>query len=108
MLTDDCFKLFYETILLKSKIILSLSEPTMPRKRRAPSRFEIKTGMASCPVTADDYYKRIFEAIDSMTNAIEQRFNQPRFSVHEKMESFLIKVLNDQDYFRELQLLEAH
>jgi hypothetical protein len=81
----------------------------IPRKRRAPARFEIGTGMPSYPTTSQDYYKRIyFESIDFMINAIEQRFNQPSFSVYEKMESFLIKVLNDQDYSTESQFLEVN
>ena len=105
--SDESFILFYEAILIKSKNIPSISEPTLPRKRRAPARFEIGTGMPSYPTTSQDYYRQIyFECIDFMINAIEQRFNQPSFSVYEQMESFLLKVLNDQDYSTELQFLE--
>lgn len=43
-----------------------------------------------------------------MINSIEQRFNQPSFSVYEKMESFLINVLSDQDYSTGLQFIELH
>jgi len=101
--------LFHETILLKGKNIPSISEPTLPRKQRAPARIEIGTGVSSYPATPKDYYKRIyFEAIDLMINSIELRFNQSSFSVYEKMESFLIKVLNDQDYSKELQFIELH
>ena len=40
-----------------------------------------------------DYYRRIyFEAIDLTVNAIDQRFDQPRFDTYAKMESLLIKV----------------
>ncbi|XP_028412554.1 uncharacterized protein LOC114535447 [Dendronephthya gigantea] len=107
--SDDCFKLFYETILLKSKNIPSISESTLLRKRRAPARFEIGTGVPSFPTTSQDYYKQIyFECINFMINAIEQRFGQPSFSVYEKMESFLLKVLYDQDYSTELQFLEVN
>ncbi|CAB4034968.1 zinc finger MYM-type 1-like [Paramuricea clavata] len=105
--SDESFILYYEAILIKSKNIPSISEPTLPRKRRAPARFEIGTGMPSYPTTSQDYYRQIyFECIDFMINAIEQRFNQPSFSVYEQMESFLLKVLNDQDYSTELQFLE--
>ena len=107
--SDECFILFYEAILLKSKNIPSISEPTLTRKRRVPARFEIGMGIPSYPTTSQDYYRQIyFECIDSMINAIEQRFNQPRFSVYQKMESFLIKVLNDEDYSIELQFLEVN
>ena len=74
----------------------------LPRRTRAPRRIEIGTGEPTYPVTAQDYYRRIyFEAIDLMMNAIDQRFDQrfdqPSFDTYAKMESLLIKTLNSQD-----------
>ena len=57
-----------------------MSGPILPRRTRAPRRIEIGTGEPTYPVTAQDYYRRIyFEAIDLMMNAIGQRFEQPSF-----------------------------
>ena len=43
-----------------------------------------------------------------MINAIDLRFNQASYRVYEKMESFLVKCLNCQDYSTELRYLETN
>ena len=43
-----------------------------------------------------------------MVNAIDLRFNQASYRVYEKMESFLVKCLNCQDYSTELRYLERN
>ena len=83
----------------------------LPRRTCAPRRIEIGTGEPTYPVTAQDYYRRIyFEAIDLMMNAIDQRFDQwfdqPSFDTYAKMESLLIKTLNSQDKSEELKFME--
>ena len=89
MRNNECFKSFYDTVLDKSKQHPSVSEPALPRQRRAPSRFGIGTGAPSYPTTPQDDYRRVyFEAIDLMVNAIDLRFNQASYRVYEKMESF--------------------
>ena len=56
-------------------------------------RIEIGPGKPTYPVTAQDYYRRIyFEAIELMMNAIDLRFDQPSFVTYAKMESLLIKL----------------
>ena len=84
-----------------------MSGPMLPRRTRAPRRIEIGTGEPTYPVTAQDYYKRIyFEVIDLMMNAIDQRFDQPSFDTYAQMESLLTKTLNSQDKSEELKLME--
>ena len=73
---DTSFRSFYDVVLLKSKSYPSMSGPMSPRRTSAPRRIEIGTGEPTYPVTAQDYYRRIyFEAID----LIDQRFDQPSF-----------------------------
>ena len=68
-----------------------------------PRKIEIGTGEPTYPVTAQDYYRRIyFEAIDLMMNAIDQRFDQQSFDMYAKMESLLIKTFNSQDKSKEV------
>ena len=58
----------------------------LPRRTRAPRRIEIGTGKPTYPVTAQDYYRRIyFEASVLMMNAIDERFDQPSFDTYAKM-----------------------
>ena len=110
MRADAHFQSFYESVLLKSKKHPSILEPALPRRTRAPSRFEIGgNGEPSYPATPQDRYRRIyFEAIDLMVNAIDQRFKQPSFVAYAKMESLLVNALNSQDYSTELQFIETN
>ena len=69
-----------------------MAGPMLPRGTRAPRRIEIGTGGPAYPVTAQDYYRRIyFDAINLMMNAIGQRFDQISFDTYAEMESLLIK-----------------
>ena len=96
MQNNECFKSFFDTVVTTSKKHPSISEPALPRQKRAPRRFEIGTGPPSYPTTPQEHYRRIyFEAIDLMVNAIDNRFNQASFDVYAKMESLsLVKCLN--------------
>ena len=57
----------------------------LPRKRRAPSRHDVGTSEPEHPSTARDYYRGLyFEALDCLTSAIKERFNQSSFLVYKK------------------------
>ena len=102
----DGFESFYETVLKKAKS-LPVSEPTLPRKRRVPIRFEVGSGSPSYPATHEEHYRRIyFEAFDLIVNAIKERFQQSSFKIYMNMESLLVKAVNKEDYSTELQFLE--
>ena len=83
MRNDASFRSFHDGVLLKSKSYPSMSGLMLPRRTRAPRRIEIGTGEPTYPVTAQDYYRRIyFEAIDLMMNTIDQRFDQPSYDTY--------------------------
>jgi len=44
MRSDQCFELFYSSILVKAKQHSFIGEPSLLRKRRCPTRFEEGTG----------------------------------------------------------------
>ena len=80
MRDDDSFKAFYETVLLKKQSFLDVSDPELPRKRRAPARLEVGQGAPSFPQTSEELYRRVyFEALDLIIASITERFNQPSF-----------------------------
>ena len=60
MRNDTSFRSFYDVVLLKSKSYPSMSGPMLSRRTRAPRRIEIGTGEPTYPVTAQDYYRRIY------------------------------------------------
>ena len=61
---DDCFATFYQTVLRKKQLHVSITEPEVPRNKRAPGRFEVGTGTPFFPVTPEQVHRRIyFEAL---------------------------------------------
>ena len=86
----------------------AISDPLLPRKRRAPARIEVGSGQPTFPETPKDHYRRIyFEAIDLIVNAIEQRFSQPSFAADERMESLLLKGINGECYAGEFDYMKV-
>ena len=66
---DESFHSFYNVSLVKVKEHPSVFEPILPRKRRAPSRYEVGTSEPHYPNTAHDYYRGLyFEAVDCLTS----------------------------------------
>ena len=53
---DQLFQLLYENILLKAQQHPSVGEPTLPRKRRPPTRYETGSSEHTYPDTAQDHY----------------------------------------------------
>ena len=75
------FDLFYEHVEnLRERT--DTEEPTLPRKRRVPSRFEVGQGEGYHSPTAKDYYRTCyFEALDLVISSIQERFDQPGYAV---------------------------
>ena len=63
------FDLFWKLVLSQSEK-LDISEPELPRKRKAPRRFEVGVSESLFPVTAEKYY--YFEVLDLAINSIKQ------------------------------------
>ena len=69
---------------------LGIGEPTLPRKRKVPRRFDEASGSTYHDSTPEDMYKRYyFETIDTIVGEIKRRFESPSFSLYTKMESLL-------------------
>ena len=85
-------------MLCKKELHVSITEPQVPRNKRAPGRFEVGTGTPLFPVTPVQVYRRIyFEALDLIVSSIEERFDEPSFKAYSNMETLLIGVLSSQD-----------
>ena len=94
-------------MLRKKQRRVSITEPAVPRSKRAPGRFEVGTGTPLFPVTPEQVYRRIyFEALDLIVSSIEERFDQPSFKDYSNMESLLIGVLNSQDVSSQMDYMK--
>ena len=77
-------------------------EPTLPRKRRVPSRYELGEGGYHNPTVKDHYSYCYYEALDLVISSIQERFNQPGYVVYRNLEELLLKAVNAKDYSSEL------
>lgn len=90
-------------MLLKSSK-LDISEPELPRKRKAPKRFEVGAGESHFPTTVEEHYRRYyFEVLDLIINSIKQRFDQPGYRMYQHLESLLLKASNQETFDEDLR-----
>ena len=98
MRSDEMFKLFFLHVdHLRERT--NTEEPILPRKRRAPLRFEVGEGDSYHSPTVEDHFrKHYFEALDLAVSSIQDRFNQPGYAVYQNLEELLLKSVNKKDF----------
>ena len=100
--TDENFLLFWD-LVQKKAAALHVTEPRLPRRRKAPQRYEAGSGLAHFPDTVEDYYRRIFfEVLDSAVSTIKDRFDQPNYEIYKQAENLLLKTVRGEDASNEL------
>ena len=69
---------------------LGIAEPTLPRKRKRPRRFDEASSSTYHDDTPESMYKRYyFEILDTLVGEIERRFESETFTFYTKMELLL-------------------
>ena len=88
--TEDRYKLFWhKTIMQANK--LDIAEPTLPRKRKAPRRYEVGVGTGVTPSSPEDHFKVIYYvALDTVIGCISDRFKQEGYQMYSNLEQLLI------------------
>ena len=99
---EEAFKAFFQTVLKKKESLVYISEPRLPRKSRAPERYEVGEAEPWYPQTADLYRPLYYEALDLIISAITERFDQPSFKAYVKLEALLFKSCKSEDISHEL------
>lgn len=94
----DKFDLFYQRILLDQQRY-KVNPPTLPRKRRAPRRFEIGSSDGDHHSSPQDFFRMVYyEALDLATTSITERFDQPGYKVYQNLETLVLKVCKGEEY----------
>ena len=89
--SDDSFLLFWDKVLMLSRQV-GVNEPSLPRQKKAPSRFESSSDSHYFPTNVKEHFKKIyFEAIDTLTACLKDRFDQSDFNMYAKLEQVLLK-----------------
>ena len=108
---DVEFAIFWQD-MMKKQSELDVDEPTLPRRCKALSRFEVGAGESHYPRSIEDHYRvQHFEALDLLIACIKDSFNQPSYQVYCKSETLLVDAANgvafDEDCFSEIMDLYA-
>ena len=91
---EDEFAIFWREVM-KKQSELDVDEPALPRRRRAPARFEVETSDSHFSATFEDHYRpQYFEAIDLLLSCIKDRFDQPGYKVYSKLEALILDAAN--------------
>ena len=89
MRNDSKFTEFWQEITSKA-IELDIGEPTLPRRRKLPRRFDESNTTTFHDSTPETMYKRLyFELIDTVVGEVERRLTSPSFTLYAKMELLL-------------------
>ena len=81
---------------------LPIDEPTLPRRRKLPRRFDDDSA-PTFHVMVEDHYRVIyFEALNLITSCIDKRFNQPSYKTYANIDALFVKAAAAQPYEEEL------
>ena len=88
---DASFNEFYKDVKDKAETV-DVSEPSVPRKRKMPKRFQSGDAEHFFLQTEGDMYRqKYFEALDLVINCVKTRFDQPGYKVFRNVEELLVK-----------------
>ncbi len=103
MRTDLCFDQFW-SVVEQTRQTFDVSEPTLPRRRKRPRRYEDGTAEPYQPDDLKLHYRQIyFQSIDAAVVTIQDRFDQVDYAMYEKLEQVLLLAATNRDYSSELQ-----
>ena len=89
MRNDSKFTEFWQEISSKATE-LDIGEPTLPRRRKLPKRFDKSNTTTFHDSTPETMYKRLyFELIDTVVGEVQRRLTSPSFTLYAKMELLL-------------------
>ena len=102
---DECYGFFGEKVLQLQEQ-LGVNEPAMPRRRKAPCRYEIGTGEGHFPGTPKQFFRQKYlEALDLVVNFIRQRFDQPGYGVYRHLQDLLLRAAKCEDYTTDFEFV---
>ena len=85
---------------------LHIDEAVLPRKRKAPQRYEVGDGQGTFLETVQDYFRtEYYVVIDATLACIRQRFNQPGYQTYCHLENLLASAANGKDYQQDLNFI---
>ena len=102
---------FYEMVKIRADQLL-LEEPSLPRKRKVPNRVnflhDYKKSASHHHENCNDFYcAQYFAVIDSVTETIKNRFDQPDYQMYIHIEQTLLKEAVGLDVDQDINMLQT-
>ena len=109
MQNDESFDAFFRLVNCFREQT-GTSSPKLPRKRKAPSRFEVGEGKESYNDSSiEDHYRRLyFEVLDLAVTGISQQLNQTGYSIYKNLENLLVYAANRKPFDEQLCAVLSH
>ena len=96
MRSEDKFSEFFGLVEEKASRE-GVEEPSLPRRRKMPKRYEQGSGAHFFPETNQQRYRKVyFEALDLVVNCVKTRFDQPGYRVLRNVEDLLVKAVRSE------------
>ena len=77
-------------------------EPSLPRKRRRPARYEAGNAEAEFHENVEDQYRQIYyQAIGTIVGTIRDRFDQDGYKTYSELENLLLKAIGNESFEQE-------
>ena len=94
MRTEASFDLFFE-LVNRVQELTGTDPPVLPRKRRAPQRYEVGSAEGSHSTTVKDLYRcRYYEVLDIAITSITNHSDQPGYAMYKNLEGLLVSAAN--------------
>eukprot|EP00731_Ephydatia_muelleri_P007058 Em0003g1306a len=102
---QECFSLLWSKVSSMQEK-LQIDEPMLPRKHKAPRRYEVGDGQGTFLETVQDYFRaKYYVVIDAALACIRQRFDQPGYQTYRRLENLLTSAANGTDYQQDLNFI---
>lgn len=103
LLGMQSFDLFWEKVK-RMAVDVDVSDPVLPRKRKAPQRFEEGSAPPEFQLSPKNMYRQVYyEALDLIVQAIGDRFNQPGYRMYCCLEALILKAVKKETFSEELE-----
>ena len=102
--TDAEFDKFWNQ-LISEVSQLDVEEPTLPRKRKMPKRFDEFASHHFYETPKDLYRRTYIEAYDNVIQVIEKRFQQKDFLIYRSVQEIFLNAINGKDSSQQLEFV---
>ena len=85
---------------------MNVVEPSLPRKRKRPTRYEVGNAEAEFHETVEGQYRQIYyQAVDTIVGTIRDRFDQDGYKTYLNLENLLLKAIRNESFEQEFDFV---